>query len=109
MNLDDLNESLFRLFDDIKEDRVDTSKAQAMTNIANTIINTAKVQLQGIKQLQDSGIVPLTMKDSSPKMLGDLYDQKSAFAKKLGYQNVAEAIGKMGKEQFNKLYEKQGN
>ena len=43
MNLDDLNESLFRLFDDIKEDRVDTSKAQAMTNVANTIINTAKV------------------------------------------------------------------
>ena len=42
-------------------------------------------------------------------MLGDLYDQKSAFAKKLGYQNVAEAIGKIGKEQFNKLYEKQGN
>lgn len=31
------------------------------------------------------------------------------FAEKLGYQNVAEAIGKMGKEQFNKLYEKQGN
>jgi len=29
------------------------------------------------------------------------------FAKKLGYSNVAEAIGKMGKEQFNKLYEKQ--
>ncbi|MFC2443346.1 MAG: S1 RNA-binding domain-containing protein, partial [Capnocytophaga ochracea] len=48
--------------------------------------------LQGIKQLQDSGIVPLTMKDSSPKMLGDLYDQKSAVAKKLGYSNVAEAI-----------------
>jgi len=29
----------------------------------------------------------------------------SPYAKKLGYSNVAEAIGKIGKEQFNKLFE----
>lgn len=109
MNLDKLNEGLFDLFEGLKKGTIEVDKANAMTNVANTIINNAKVQLQGLKQMQDSGIVPISLKDSTPKMIGDIYDEKLEFAKKLGHKNLAEAISKLGKENFNKLFEQHLN
>ena len=110
-NLDDLNETLFELMSDIKEGKVDVKKAQAITNAANTIIQSVRTQVQGMAKLNGAGIRPKGLigeaertEKGLPKS-ADTYDKKNAYAQSLGYKNVTEAISKMGLKEFNNSFE----
>lgn len=108
MNLDDLNSQLFSLFQEIKEDKIDSEKAKALTGVANSIIDSVRTQIQGIRQLQASGVVPESLVGNSVRSIEasekSTYDRKNNYAKKLGYKNLSEAIASMGKAQFEESY-----
>lgn len=109
-NLQLLNDNLFDLFDEVKNGKIDIEKANAMIGISNTIINNAKVQLQGIKQFHELGYEPNATSNSTvKKLVGDVYDRKFQFAISIGHQNVSDAVAKLGKEQFEALFAKSQN
>ena len=96
-NLDDLNETLFELMSDIKEGKVDVKKAQAITNAANTIIQSVRTQVQGMAKLNGAGIRPKGLigeaertEKALPKS-ADTYDKKNAYGHV--YFVLLEAIG----------------
>lgn len=100
-NLTELNNILFETLKGVKDGSIEDKKATSLTNIANSIINNTKTQLQAYKLTkgmafrEEFGKAPKTLKAS-----GDTYDQKHEFAIFKGYENVTEAIGKMGKSDF---------
>lgn len=109
-NLQTLNDNLFELFNQVKDGKIDIEKANTMVGISNTIINNAKVQLQGIKQFHELGYEPnITSNSTVKKLVGDIYDRKFQFALSIGHQNVADAVSKLGKEQFEALFSKYQN
>ncbi|MCX8533065.1 hypothetical protein OEA66_11960 [Chryseobacterium sp. KC 927] len=79
--------------------------ANAIVNVSNSIINNAKVQLQGIKQFHDLGYEPSANQSGSvKKIVGDVFDRKYQFAQSIGHNNVSDAIAKLGKEKFEELF-----
>jgi hypothetical protein len=105
MNLQDLNTNLGDVFLQLKEGKLTADTANALVNVLNSIINNAKVQLQGIKQFHDLGYEPSANQSGSvKKIVGDVFDRKFEFAKSIGHLNVSEAIAKLGKEKFDELF-----
>lgn len=104
-NLTELNNILFDTLRGVKEGTVDDKKAQTVTNVANSIINNTKMQLTAYKLTK--GMAFRDEFGKAPKELkagGDAYDQKHEFAIFKGYNNIAEAIGKMGKADFENKF-----
>lgn len=105
MNLQDLNTNLGDVFLMLKEGKIKPDQANALVNVSNSIINNAKVQLQGIKQFHELGYDPnATESGSVKKIVGDVFDRKFQFAQSIGHNNVSEAIAKLGKEKFEQLF-----
>lgn len=111
-NLQTLGDNLFDLFNQVKEDKMDLEKASTLVTISNTIINTAKVQMAGIRQLNElgygsnlTGYSPnLTQNAQVENIIGDVFDKKYEYAKLLGYKNVSDAYGILGKEEFERKF-----
>lgn len=105
MNLEDLNTNLGDVFSKLKDGLIDPERANALVNVANSMVNNAKVQLQGIKQFHELGYEPgITKSGSVKKIVGDVFDRKYQFAQSIGHNNVSDAIAKLGKEPFEKLF-----
>ncbi|WP_315055178.1 hypothetical protein [Chryseobacterium indoltheticum] len=105
MNLQELNVNLGDVFLQLKEGKIQPDQANALVNVSNSIINNAKVQLQGIKQFHDLGYEPsATQSGSVKKIVGDVFDRKFQFAQSIGHSNVSAAIAKLGKEKFEELF-----
>lgn len=105
MNLQELNENLGDVFLQLKEGKIKPEQANALVSVSNSMINNAKVQLQGIKQFHDLGYEPrATESGSVKKIIGDVFDRKFQFAQSIGHSNVSDAIAKVGKEKFEELF-----
>ena len=62
----DLRESLFVVLEGLKDGTMEIDKAKAITNVAQTIVNSAKVEVDFIKAVggiaTGSGFIPLEAK-----------------------------------------------
>lgn len=110
MNISELNNKLFNALEGIEEGTLEIDKAKAMVNISTAITNNAKLILQAAKMSEN---VQMANDLFSPKqgMLtlnpDDTYMKKNTFAKKLGYNNVSEALASMGKDNFEEKFKEQ--
>jgi hypothetical protein len=105
MNLQILNENLGDVFLELKQGKITPEQANALVNVSNSMINNAKVQLQGVKQFHDLGYEPSANQSGSvKKILGDVFDRKFQFSQSIGHKNVSDAIAKLGKEKFEELF-----
>lgn len=109
MNIIELNQELSLAFKDLKEGKIDAQKAQALVNIGKEIANNSKILLQAAKMSKSDNIASLVIGEERAKQLEytDIYQQKTDFALKLGYKNLAEAISKMGQSKFESQFKEQ--
>lgn len=104
-DLNELNGILFETLRGVKENNIDHKKANAVIGLSNALINNAKVQLNAYK-LAGSGRAPeffsLPEKEQKQLEVGnkDKHELMMQFAISKDYDNVAHAMGSMGKEQF---------
>lgn len=109
-NLDDLNEDLFKLFSDLKEDRVKPEKAKAMNQVASTIIKSARTQLQALKLFRTTeapsilGLSAGTIMSNKDK---DKHSKMNDYAHELGYDNVSVAMASLGRDTFTERFNEQ--
>ena len=54
-NIQDLRESLFDTIELIKSGKMDAEKAKAITDIAQVIVNTAKAEIDFLKNVSQQG------------------------------------------------------
>ena len=110
MNISELNNKLFKALEGIEEGTLEIDKAKAMVNISTAITNNAKLILQAAKMSEN---VQMANELFSPKQgmitltPDDTYMKKNIFAKKLGYNNVSEALASMGKDNFEEKFKEQ--
>lgn len=107
-NLNELNEVLFETLRDVKADKVDPKKAQTITNVANSIISNAKVQLSaykltnGVAYKDTFGKLPLGQKSKSK----DKHTLMNDFALLKGYKSVTDGMAKLGQNEFKIQFNK---
>jgi hypothetical protein len=53
--IEDLREALFETIDGIKSGKIDVEKAKAITNIAQVIVNSAKAEVDFLKNVNQQG------------------------------------------------------
>lgn len=107
-NLNELNDVLFDTLRGVKEGTIDDKKAQTVTNVANSIINNAKMQLSAYKLTKGRaysetfGSIP-----SGEKALesGDRYDLMNEYAMHEGFKSISQAMEKLGKQDFINQFE----
>jgi hypothetical protein len=67
----DLRDDLFDTLEKLKDGKMEIDKAKAITNVAQTIVNSAKVEVDFIKAVggiaTGSGFIPLEAKRLEPK------------------------------------------
>lgn len=123
-NLNKLNEVLFDTLEKVQNGEMDEKRASSVVQLSNSIINNGKLQLAAYK-FANSGKAPdmfglpegnkntqkLLEKKEVPKQnekaVLDRRDKHAAmllFAKYKNFNNTAEAIGSMGKEEFMSAY-----
>tara|TARA_B100000949_G_scaffold222871_1_gene224819 strand:+ start:148 stop:489 length:342 start_codon:yes stop_codon:yes gene_type:complete len=106
-NLSELNNILFDTLRDVQEDKIDSKKATNITNLSNTIINSAKTQLAAYKATKGQAY------GKTFGLLSDPADTKKNkhelmyhHAQELGYKSVADAIKELNPEGFKKSFQK---
>lgn len=105
MNLQELNNTLFETIKGLKDGTVPVDKANAIVGASKQIAENTKVQIQGIKLFSELGYEPSENEGTPIKaLLGNVYNRKYEYAKSIGYSSVAEAIGKMGRDKFEKSF-----
>jgi len=71
--IEDLREDLFDTIKLLKEGKIDTGTAKAITNASQTILNSAKIEVDFIKALggigEGTGFIPLEPKKPDMKKL----------------------------------------
>ncbi len=71
--IEDLRDLLFNTMKKLKEGTIDVPQAKAMTNIAQAVINSAKVEVDFIRAVggigTGTGFIPLEPKGMKPKQL----------------------------------------
>lgn len=104
-NLNSLNEILFETLRGVKDGTIDDKKAQTITNVSNSIINNAKMQLNAYK-LTKGVAYSETFGKPSRNVLesGDKYEQMNEFALLKGYTSVTEGMSKLGRAEFTKEF-----
>jgi len=77
--IQELRKSLFDLMKQLKSKNISSDEAKAMTNIAQAIINSAKVEVDFIKAVggiaTGTGFIPLEAKNPNRKALGEKKDE----------------------------------
>lgn len=77
--IEDLRNHLFETIELLKEKKLDTVDAKAITNAAQAIINSAKVEVDFIKAMggigEGTGFIPLETKKPDMKSLSNKEDE----------------------------------
>lgn len=109
MSIIELNEKLAKAFDKLESGELDKETANAMVNVASAMTNNAKVLIQAAHVSGNSDFAKLIMSEKTAKSIeySNAFDAKTDFAIKLGYKNISDAIGKMGKLEFEDKFKKQ--
>ncbi|PIE50738.1 MAG: hypothetical protein CSA38_01870 [Flavobacteriales bacterium] len=108
MNLNELNEKLFAALEGVENGTIDPKKAQSIVNVSNAINSNCKLMIDAAKITKDNSVLGLVASDDKMKELSykSTYDKKFEFALSLGYNNLSEAIGKLGKVEFENKFNK---
>lgn len=107
-NILELNDKLFQVLEGLENDTMDIKKAQAIVNVSNAINNNAKLMIQAAKLSKNPNIGALMIGDEKITQMKteDLYKKKLEFSLSIGYNDVASAIGKIGKNEFERKFNK---
>lgn len=115
-NLEDLNNQLFEVLQDLKNDTIKPDKAKAMVEISNSIVSTNKTMLDAYKLTNGNAYSdkanqnklpkPETKTETKPETKTE-FTSKEKYAVKLGFGSHGDAIVKMGKDNFDKAFNKQ--
>lgn len=109
-NLNELNATLFDTLNKVKNGEIKKEEAKVINEIASTIINNAKVQLDAYKVTRGVG--------NQAKMFGvehagnktllseDVYAQKVEFSVYKGFTNVGDCMASLGNIKFNQEFKK---
>lgn len=100
-NLQTLNERLFDTLDKLKDGKIKKEYAKVVNEIAGTIINNAKVQLDALKVTRGLGsqaeIFGVKSLEGAPKIGSkSLYQYKMEFSIFKKHDNVANCIASLG-------------
>lgn len=102
-NIETLNDVLFKTLEDLQSGKMEVAKAKAIVDTSTAITKNASLQLQAFKLAKGKIAPPSLLKGTvtyATIASGDTYEQKAEFSKSLGYDSVAEAIGDLGKFEF---------
>lgn len=105
-DLNELNKILFDTLRGLKDGSINEKKATAITNVSNSLINSAKTQLSAFKLTKGQAYSETFGNPREALKSGDLYQQKSEYAIFKGYDNVTKAIESMGKADFENGFKK---
>ena len=138
-NLTQLNESLFEVFNKVKDKSMDLDRARVLNATASTIINNAKTQLDALKLSEKIGMVPSDILPAIEKTnpinkavnaisisanTAKLQESKSVFIKKtpreiliemdnfavkIGYNDRLDAIRALKEKGFEELFNNRNN
>ena len=102
-NLNTLSEQLFSTLDDLKNGKIKREDAKVMKEIAGTLINNAKTQLEAFKITKGIGdqaeLFGVKSLGPSPDIENqNVYDQKMEFSISKGFKNVAECMAALGQK-----------
>lgn len=104
-NLNELNKILFDTLRGVKDGSVDDKKAQTITNVSNSIINNAKMQLSAYKLTKGKAYNDVFEQPTGDLLeSGNLYELKHEYAIKKGYKSVSEAYDGIGKGKFETMF-----
>jgi len=105
-DLVELNTILFDTLRGIKTGEVTTEQATSVIGVSNAVVNNAKVQLAAMKMCGNK--VPVSLLGLSanngnkiPPKIEDRYDAGMAVATSNGCTNIAAAMVKLGKSEYN--------
>lgn len=74
-NINDLRTALFETMQDVRKGEIDTKQAKAVVDIAQTIVNTAKVE---VEFMQVTGLTDGTGFIAGPEEQSEIIDDASA-------------------------------
>lgn len=123
-NLAQLNDKLFELWDDVKNNKIDPATAKTLNHTAGNIINNAKVQLNAIKTARTAGMLPQGLVDDSMVVIEQKKTSRNPtdksvdfseptreqrelmekFAKSEGFESRLAHIRRVGAPKFNDLF-----
>lgn len=109
-DIDAVNDILFQVLNDVKEDKMEHAKAKTIVDVAGAIAKNASLQLQAFKLTKGKTAAPKTLikgKVFATLGSGDLHAQKTEFAISLGYKDVVDAIGDLSAFVFNKRFQQE--
>lgn len=68
--IEDLRNHLFEIIEMLKEDDIDIEKAKAIRDVAQTIVNSAKVEVDFLKAVggEGTGFIPLEPTNKHPQL-----------------------------------------
>ena len=106
MNILELNQKLYETLEGLESGKIDAKKADSIVNVANAITNNTKLLLNVAKTAKSQNMAQLLLGSETAKEIEcrDIYEQKTDFAVSLGYDNLASAIGRIGKEEFEQKF-----
>ncbi len=109
-NLNELNNTLFETLKGVKNGSIKREDAKVMNEIAGTIINNAKVQLEAFKATKGLGNQAKMFGVNHPhnqiELPEDLYDMKVEFSIYKGFTNIGDCMGSLGKHVFESEFNK---
>lgn len=106
MDILELNNELSQAFKDFKAGKITAEQAKGLVDIGSAITNNTRLILDAAKVAQNPNIASLVVGSERAKELisNDLFEEKTAFAQKLGYPNLGEAFAKMGRWEFERQF-----
>ncbi|MFY0481436.1 hypothetical protein ACI6PS_02425 [Flavobacterium sp. PLA-1-15] len=107
-NLNSLNDKLFDTLDRLSKGDIKREDAKAINEIAGTIINNAKVQLDAFKATRGFGaqakMFGVLHQGNTPELPEDAYQRKVEFSIYKGFTNVGDCMANLGKLVFEKEF-----
>lgn len=106
MNILELNQKLYQTLEGLESGKIDTKKADSIVNVANAITNNTKLLLNVAKASKSQNMAALLLGAETANEIEfrDVYEQKTEFALSIGYDNLSDALGKLGKDEFEKRF-----
>lgn len=109
-SIESLNSVLFETLEKLQNDKIEVSKAKAIIETSTAIAKNVSLQLQAFKITKGQTQQPTAL--SAGKIYvtansSNTYDQKTEFAKKLGFKDIPEAIDALGVYKFNKKFKEE--
>jgi len=106
-NIMELNKKLFSTLEDLENDKIDIKKAQAVANLSAEINKNAKLMFQVAKYSKNEKFGNLLLGDEAVEKTKekDLFQRKYEFAQSEGFKDVASAIAKLGRPEFEQQFE----